>query len=566
MLEQSTRWARINRSVIQISLILLVFFFLPLNVVIDVSSSPGLVCVRIDYSSIDRTWDNVSLIYDNQFHDPNETQEEIDRLIDLVPDLVNLEVIGQSIQGRNISAVRITNELNPNQKAKTLVVAHHHGREQITVEFAIRFMLRLVNNYGIDANITSWIDTQEIYVIPTLNPDALELIVNHNLDYQCLRKNVRPFDNDNDGLIDEDPPEDVDGDGIISWYLITPKTNPGGFYYAWEGIDNDVDGRINEDEVGFVDLNRNYDSLWEWASGEPPESLNYAGPSPFSEPETRAFRDFALNHRFAMAYSLHSGINTTFFPRDENDRYPYSTIYQEIKADLAKILPSSYTSHSTSSNLPAGQGGLWQKWMVFERGTIVPITFELFQNASVDLDIIATVIVDNATHLIEEWKGIRWHNNPEEPYINDLWGDLYLAFDYILEMTPRLMIDVEAISGGINQGDDTTITFFLRNLSPRLGTVEPINLLSNDETILGTGPIVEGNQVTTSDISFNLPENIGTEDQVIVVGNNYTGYTQFNLSVSTVTTGSLYFPVFEFFIAIPILLVVSYSIRKNRVK
>ncbi len=536
---------------------------MPFNSVIDVVSSPGLVCVRIDYSSIDRTWGNVSLLYDNQFHDPNETQEEIDQLLDLVPELVDLEVIGHSIQGRNISAVRITNELNSNQKAKTLVVAHHHGREQITVEFAIRFMLRLVNNYGIDNNITSWIDSQEIYVIPTLNPDALELIVNQNLDYQCLRKNVRPFDNDNDGLIDEDPPEDTDGDGIISWYFVTPKSDPNGFYYAWEGIDNDGDGLINEDEVGYVDLNRNYDTLWEWASSAPPESLNYAGPTPFSEPETQAFRDFALDHRFAMAYSLHSGINATYFPRDENDRYPYSALYQEIMNDLKQILPLSYTSQSISSNIPTGQGGLWQKWMVLERGSIVPITFELFQNASTDPDVLATIYVDNSTHYIEEWKGIRWHNNPEEPFINDLWQDLYLAFDYLLEMTPRLTIDVEAISGGTNQGGNTKITFFLQNLSPRLGTVEPISLLGNDGTFLGIGSIVEGNQVTTCDISFILKEDIGSGNQVIRVGNNYTGYTQFSLSVSTATTGSLPFPAFECTIIVTILLVVFYPARNS---
>ena len=80
------------------------------------------------------------------------------------------------------------------------MVSQHHGREQISIEFALRFVLYLLNNYQENSTITDFINNQEIYVIPALNLDSLDLVVNE--DNHWLRKNLRPWDDDNDGLSD----------------------------------------------------------------------------------------------------------------------------------------------------------------------------------------------------------------------------------------------------------------------------------------------------------------------------------------------------------------------------
>ncbi|MBY8998958.1 MAG: hypothetical protein KGD60_14620, partial [Candidatus Thorarchaeota archaeon] len=85
------------------------------------------VMEKVVTPSVVRTWDPVTLLYDEQFHDPAEVDEEIENMNSLVPELVDLEIIGQSYEGRNLTCLRITNELNTVQKAKTLVVAQHHG-------------------------------------------------------------------------------------------------------------------------------------------------------------------------------------------------------------------------------------------------------------------------------------------------------------------------------------------------------------------------------------------------------------------------------------------------------
>ena len=166
------------------------------------SASNYLAIVEKPYSSLTRDWEDISLLYDNYYHNSSETNEEIDRFQSLVPELIDIEVIGHSYLGKDIRVVKITNEERTYQKAKSLVISHHHGREQITVEAALRFIMYLLNNYQENQQITDFIDYQEIYVIPTINPDALDIVVDQG-DY-WLRKNLRPWDDDQDGLFEED--------------------------------------------------------------------------------------------------------------------------------------------------------------------------------------------------------------------------------------------------------------------------------------------------------------------------------------------------------------------------
>ena len=113
------------------------------------------------------------------------------------------------------------------------------------------------------------LDETALYVRPINNPDGGDL---YRHTAQSNRSSVRPHDSDGDGLLDEDPPEDLDGDGLIrqmrqkvekgkGQFMLDPKDPSGrlltrapageGDYNVWsEGIDNDLDGRYNEDGIG----------------------------------------------------------------------------------------------------------------------------------------------------------------------------------------------------------------------------------------------------------------------------------------------------------------------------
>ncbi|UCH05228.1 MAG: hypothetical protein JSW05_03435 [Candidatus Thorarchaeota archaeon] len=521
--------------------LLLSAFILPVGVSAEMDSAIVIV-EKVDYPSVDRTWEDISLLYEDQFHSAAEVDEEIERFHSLVPELVDLEVIGESYQGLNISALRITNELNTVQKAKTLVVAHHHGREWITIEMALRFILHILNLYGVDDSMTTYVDTQEIYIIPTINPDTLEYVLSGD---HWLRKNVHPFDDDDDGETDEDPWDDANGDGVIFGGDVYTKTGPGGSaeyqYTYYEGIDNDGDGQKNEDPVGYVDLNRNYPTGWGSNDASSPDPLSevFRGPYPFSEPETQAFRDFALLHSFTMAYSLHSGINATFFVADDYG-WVEPSIYDQIANDFIWFMPWGFfpvVDDAASSSLKRhAYSGYWGDWMYFERGTTAPITFEIYHNATVDEPGLFNVIEDNSTHYIVEWLDIYGIWAPVESAIERTWEDIMPGFNYLLENTPIFTSAYPSVSGGIKESDSVTVGVSLTCQSILFDSTDPIyGFLEYDSSSMPTfsisTSIIDAGATKALSTSFDLPTDLGDSPVSLYIGNNFTGYVHLRLSL-----------------------------------
>ena len=131
-----------------------------------------------------------------------------------------------------------------------------------------------------------------------------------------------PVDDDKDGLVDEDYPDDLNADGNIS---IMRKKDPFGEYKTdpedprllipvkpgelgeWailgeEGIDNDDDGKINEDSEGYLDGNRNWGYSW-----NPPYVQSGSGLYPFEASGIKAIGTWMINHpNIIMVYAFHN--------------------------------------------------------------------------------------------------------------------------------------------------------------------------------------------------------------------------------------------------------------------
>lgn len=520
--------------VVSLVIVILAVTGIPFRVSAEEIPMDQVAITQISYPSAARNWSDLELIYQNQFHDPVQLLEEIDMIQEAASSIVDLEVLGQTIQGRDIICLKITNELSPVQKAKTVVVAHHHGREQITVEVALRFILRLVNGYGEDPLITEFLDTEEIYVIPSLNLDALERVV--NLADYWLRKNLRSYDNDNDGLEDEDPANDVDLDGQISEFDVFEVGTNRFVDYYFEGIDDDGDGLTNEDEIGLVDLNRNYATYWGMAgSSDDPTDQTYHGTAPFSEPETKAFRDFAVQHRFAMAYSLHSGINATYLPSSEDNYYPLPMLYSNVLNDFVDILPpyffgSSYypslQAAARACRLKAETGGLWKEWMYYSRSTPLPVCFEIYHNPEVDLPSASKRFDQNETHYIEEWTGIYGYFAPDTALIQKLWNEIAPAFDYLLEMLPRLNVTID---GATQRGYSLKLNITITNLSHRLFTKDAVQILAPDGGSLYSFGVVQAGSAYSGTVSFEIPISLVGTTFRISIGNEYSGFIPFEV-------------------------------------
>lgn len=246
--------------------------------------------------------------------DHNHTYSEmviyLKALAGAYPNIARLHNIGKSYLGRDLLVLEITNQGTGNgiEKPGYWIDGNLHASEVMGAEVCLKTIETLVSKYGKDAFITNLVDTRTVYIMPKLNPDGAEHYLTRP---DGMRSVVRPHDSDGDGLLDEDPPEDLDGDGNIVQMRIRSDTGPmktspedsrllvrckedekGEWRVYSEGIDNDNDGRFNEDGIGGLDINRNWPSQWqqEWR-------IRGSGPYALSEAETRAVADFLLSHR-----------------------------------------------------------------------------------------------------------------------------------------------------------------------------------------------------------------------------------------------------------------------------
>jgi hypothetical protein len=251
----------------------------------------------------------VKLAFDH-FYDHAELTKALRALEKANPKLMKVISLGKSHQGRDIWAVILNNPKTGSEEKKPgfYIDGNIHGNEIQGTEVALYAIWYLLKNYGKTELATRLLDEKAFYSIPSMNPDSRDYFINKAEEY---RTGLVPFDSDRDGVADEDGAEDLDKDGFITQMrkkdpdgrfkshpddpriMISVRPGEKGEYtlLGQEGIDNDGDGRINEDGLGGYDMNRNYGFNWQ------PNYVQYgAGEYPFAFPETKATRDFLMAH------------------------------------------------------------------------------------------------------------------------------------------------------------------------------------------------------------------------------------------------------------------------------
>jgi hypothetical protein len=271
---------------------------------------------EVRYSHVQyETGDSLSF---DKYHSADVIYDWLERWAEKYPELVDLYEVGESYEGRQILQITVTNKKTgkDTDKPAAFFEGGRHSGEVTGSECVLWLAKYLLENYGNDPEVTRLLDTKTIYLKPINNPDGHNLYMH---TAQSNRSTVRPEDNDGDGLLDEDPPDDLDGNGIIltmRWkdekkgtFIPDPKDSTGrimkrvpagkGIYLtSSEGIDNDNDGRINEDGIGGLDLHRNYPENWrpETEATGRGNTQGGAGEFPLSETETRVVVTFLLSH------------------------------------------------------------------------------------------------------------------------------------------------------------------------------------------------------------------------------------------------------------------------------
>jgi len=319
--------------------------------------------------TLDLTWD--------RWLDHDEIGERMRLLERTWPKFLTLSSMGDSYGGRELWVMTINNpdtgpELN---KAGMYIEADVHGNEVQGGEVCLYTIWYLMENYDRIPEIKRLVDERVFYIVPTINPDGRDFFLDNT--GSGGRTGHVPVDSDGDGLFDEDGPDDLNGNGVIEQIrkyvpgegthrlnphdprimeAVAPWEKGDWVLLGSEGLDNDGDGRVNEDPPGGYDGNRNYGADWqpEYVQGG---AMDY----PFQLPESRATEAFFSAHpNIAGLQTYHNAAGMILRPPGsawEGD-FPASDIrvYDEIGEFGERILPW-FNYHITWQGLYTIHGG-----------------------------------------------------------------------------------------------------------------------------------------------------------------------------------------------------------------
>ncbi|MBD3617767.1 MAG: peptidase M14 [Gracilimonas sp.] len=358
----------------------------------------------------------------NRYYNYQGISDLTKELADAHPNLIKRESIGKSYEGRDIWLLTVTNfaQGNPNRKPAMYIDGNIHSNEIQGTEVSMYTAWYLAEMFGDNEFITQLMNEKTFYIVPTINPDGRENFFDAPNTASSPRSGIKPIDNDLDGEMNEDGYDDLNGDGSIT---MMRRKNPRGQFVehpdypefmqrteadefgeyemlGYEGLDNDGDGRINEDGEGYYDPNRDWG--WKW---QPDYIQGGAHKYPFSLPENRAVMEFVMNHpNIAAAQSYHnSGGMILRGPGAEEDRDTYNRqdirVYNALGEMGERLIPGYnywvvyddlYTVFGGELDWFYGSRGaftftneLWASFEMFNeesRGRFSPDTYEFNKN------------------------------------------------------------------------------------------------------------------------------------------------------------------------------------------
>ena len=280
------------------------------------------------------------VVYENkEKYTYEDMQKDLDTLSLAYKDRAKLNVLGKTIDGRSIYEMLIGNE---NAKQHVIIHASIHAREYITTKLVIRqmaqYLYELKNNTGVykSKSYNELFEDVALHIVPMVNPDGV------TISQSGLEKINKPQTKELVASIAA-----MDGKQITQEYLTQWKANANG-----------------------VDLNRNYDALWDQYQGPTHQSGDhYKGKEPFSENETKALVDLTKNNNVVRTISYHTyGQVIYWYFGQTGDLYDKSMNFAQCISEA-----TGYPMDDNYQNLdPAG----YKDWAI-DKLSIPSITIEV---------------------------------------------------------------------------------------------------------------------------------------------------------------------------------------------
>ncbi|MBN1339503.1 MAG: hypothetical protein JXA03_09275 [Bacteroidales bacterium] len=291
---------------------------------------------------------------------------DLKKLVSAHKDIAKMESIGKTLEGRDLWVVTIANQkgVQVDERPGMFIGANFEGDHLVGSKISLSVIDYLLKNYSSDEAVKKSIDEHVYYIIPRMNPDGAEKMFAGTKTGS--KTNASEYDGDNDGRMDEDGPEDLNKDGLITVmrvkdengsYLINkeeprllkkadPSKGEEGIYSVYiEGFDNDNDGFINEDPGGGVDLNRNFQH-------EYPYYQDDAGHHMISENESIALMEWIIKHRnIAIMLNFGESDNLIVSPNDKG------ILSSDRGIDLKNFAAASYSEAGKVGMMSTGGRG-----------------------------------------------------------------------------------------------------------------------------------------------------------------------------------------------------------------
>jgi hypothetical protein len=451
------------------------------------------------------------------YHTYTETVEFLKRWEKQYPDLVDLYVVAQSYGGIDIYQATVTNKKTGRhtEKPAMYVEGNRHAGEVTAGESALWMLHHLLTGYGKDKEATRLLDDFAFYFRPVNNPDGSLLYLE---TAQTLRSTIRPYDSDRDGLLDEDPAEDLDGDGFVRQMrvkvemgkgdaTVDPRdpsgrlmrrvgAGKGDYLLLSEGVDNDQDGRVNEDGVGGLDLHRNYPENWRPETEETTRGYTQggAGEYPLSEVETRAVVTFLLAHpNVSVVNTMDTSVPMLLRPpstsASDERMYPEDLALYKAFDEKGKQITGYaragdvYNDYGRGSPLfgHSPDFGYWQYGAIwygdelwnggnvgdYNKDGVVNDELDRLQYNDKELKVSRFQTWTKIIHPqygeaeVGGWNPKFWSQNPP-PELLEIWAEKEARFNLMLAGSlPKVVMAEPKIT---RQGDEYTVAFSLQNL------------------------------------------------------------------------------------------------------
>lgn len=216
------------------------------------------------------------LCFQSSLYTYGEFQRDMAALQNNAGTALRVDEIGQTVDGNKLYDFRVG---NPAAERHLLVFGGIHAREYITAQLVMRQLVQLLSDQSTNGSyeniaVRELLSNTEIHFIPMANPDGISIsqLGLEGLHTEAVRETVRQI-------------AAKDGKALTESYLRQWKSNANG-----------------------VDLNRNFDALWESYNDHLGHASadHYKGTAPECELESKALADLTRQFQFDATLSYHT--------------------------------------------------------------------------------------------------------------------------------------------------------------------------------------------------------------------------------------------------------------------